>query len=682
MDEVTIGILAALPVEGAAMARLIDDLQPFEMESDPNLYRVGSMPSKNPNHPHRVALAVLPKEGTRFAAMMCANLLRTFTQVRCVLMMGIAGGIPRPEVPARHVRLGDVVVASLGIVDYGSGRQIDGVRRLRRSDGQISGWLLRAARELQFKESNRDWPWERWLDPEQADHARDYPRPGEETDRLFVRGSQQPHPDRSESGHPVAAPKIHYGSIASSDVLMRDEVKRDELATEFDDLLAMEMEGSGIAATTAAHDVPWFMVRGVADYCENTGKNDLWHAHASYAAAAYIRALLAECRPHPRVLPLVDPSEDGRIVALLSRLPMLDLRSVCEAACPHLPEIPSDVLAKPERAFRYLSLLNADADGLPPALTFVDELATKTSDGILAAELHHWVDVCATRMRAEKALQLRRTQATQADQEEKANPCLLIEIARDGINHERYRIASWIQERTGPWRPRPGPGEANNLALGDAEVFVASLVDQAEEESDWQTTTDPVTIEFLLPTGMLNLPVEWWRTNSMNDEHPLCVDYEVVVRSLDRMINRKRRRMWVTRWSALLAEPGTTRAQWGENPRNEDALKAWGTRLRADGDVAMVVLSGPPARSPGREELDMALRAGVPVILWDREDNDTTEVIRDLIRGDPSTLPARAKALRAKAAAAPLEEQLQHAGRLVVLLWDDPDRLIDVGRDE
>src|SRR5688500_142220 len=73
--EVTIGILAALPVEGAAMARLIDGLQPFEAADDPNTYRVGALPSNDPARPHRIALAVLPRDGTRYAASMCTNLL-------------------------------------------------------------------------------------------------------------------------------------------------------------------------------------------------------------------------------------------------------------------------------------------------------------------------------------------------------------------------------------------------------------------------------------------------------------------------------------------------------------------------------------------------------------------------------------------------------------------------------
>ena len=64
----------------------------------------------------------------------------------------------------------------------------------------------------------------------------------------------------------------------------------------------------------------------------------------------------------------------------------------------------------------------------------------------------------------------------------------------------------------------------------------------------------PVAIEFLLPVGLINLPVEWFRTYGASTKPlPLCVDYPVVVRSLDRMRHDSRPRMWGVRWSALSA---------------------------------------------------------------------------------------------------------------------------------
>ena len=326
-DEVTIGILAALPVEGAAMASLIEDARLFSFAEDPHDYRVGSLPSNDPGRPHRVAMAVLSQDGTRHAAASCADLLRTFPCVRCVVMIGIAGGIPSVTEPDKHVRLGDVVVATQ-IVDYGAYRQEPRGRRSRRPpEGLISSRLRRAMVELQVAAAQGLRPWEHWLDPAQAPAAGHFRRPPDETDVLLVRGIRVEHPDRSLSGHPAGSPKIHYGAVGSADVLMRDELTRDDLTEEHGGLVAVEMEASGIAAGTAEHDLSWFMVRGIADYSAS-GKNDIWHGYASYAAAAYLRALLERAQPSPRVLPQVPVDQQEEIHALLRRVPpATDLRA-------------------------------------------------------------------------------------------------------------------------------------------------------------------------------------------------------------------------------------------------------------------------------------------------------------------------------------------------------------------
>jgi hypothetical protein len=44
-DEVTVGIITALPVEYAAMESLLIDVRPVRVSGDPNLYRVATLPS-------------------------------------------------------------------------------------------------------------------------------------------------------------------------------------------------------------------------------------------------------------------------------------------------------------------------------------------------------------------------------------------------------------------------------------------------------------------------------------------------------------------------------------------------------------------------------------------------------------------------------------------------------------
>jgi len=282
--EISIGIVTALAIECAAIRLLTDDLRRHTVLGDRNYYHVGGIPSVDPDRPHRVVLTVLPEDGTRNAAAVCAGLLRSFPTVRCVVMCGIAGGVPGPCRPDGDVRLGDIVVATKGLVDFDHVRSVERDDQLRRAVDGLSRDLLRAERELEVGEHTGERPWERWLDGT----ARPIPP-------LFTR---PPGADRW--------PRIHRGAIGSADRLIRDAARRDEIACRYD-VRAVEMESSGIAVGSALHAIHWFVVRGIADYCDRD-KDDSWHPYASLAAAAYVRALLGECQP------LTPP--DGTRVAL------------------------------------------------------------------------------------------------------------------------------------------------------------------------------------------------------------------------------------------------------------------------------------------------------------------------------------------------------------------------------
>src|SRR5688572_29237615 len=92
-----IGIVTALSIESAAMRLVIDRLdEHFGSSSDPNRYMAGTMPSSVPQDPHHVVLTVMAQDNNKNAAAVCIDLLRSFPSVQCVLMVGIAGGIPTP----------------------------------------------------------------------------------------------------------------------------------------------------------------------------------------------------------------------------------------------------------------------------------------------------------------------------------------------------------------------------------------------------------------------------------------------------------------------------------------------------------------------------------------------------------------------------------------------------------
>jgi len=86
-------------------------------------------------------------------------------------------------------------------------------------------------------------------------------------------------------------PKLHYGLIGSSNLLLKEPRLRDRLRDEYK-VRAIEMEGSGIAtATWVSGNAGYLLIRGICDYCDSH-KNDMWQGYAAVVAAAYARALI------------------------------------------------------------------------------------------------------------------------------------------------------------------------------------------------------------------------------------------------------------------------------------------------------------------------------------------------------------------------------------------------------
>jgi nucleoside phosphorylase len=691
--DVTIGIIAALPVEGAAMAALISNPLPVRFPEDPNDYQVGHLESAEQGRPHRVALTTMPQDNTRIAAMTCTDMLRTFTGIRCVVMTGIAGGVPALEHPERHVRLGDVVVAVDGIVDYGHVRQGEGVPEPRRPVHGISMDVVRAVRQLQQRLYSGELPeWDRWLAPAYDRPMAVFARPPASADRLHVHDQLVDHPALSASGHVTGRPKIHFGKIGSADVLVVNEHVRDELAARHG-VLALEMEAAGVADGVAGRGVGWFLVRGIVDYCDRY-KNDRWHSYASLTAAGCVREVLRECRPFPvwrmtpgsGVIALLPDHELDRLTNLLEEVRELDVQDVWHTAIGGLTSLPTSAPGTPAQLAAYLAELNAGLDQVPPALAFVEEVAARVEHG-LAAKLRGWIDKAAERlqivevMRGHRAATERRRQGRQpAADRPVVRPCLLIQIESDGIDQDRCELRYWVQRRSDDWHPEPG--DTQRITFREVELAIQTAIQHAE--SLWRDNNGPVEIELLLPTDLLHKAVEWWHIELAEPAPtPVCLDYPVVVRSLDRMRAAHRHRVWANRWRAMWRHPPGHRLYWGRVSAADTDLGQWNARLREDPELTTVVLSASPQEALGRDELRSALNAGIPVILWDRRaalQPDVARLMENLAQGDPTELPHHIRVLRSAAAVLPPAEQERHPGRHLALLWDDPGRIIEERR--
>ena len=115
----TVGIITALPEEYIAVKVLIDGPVNREVpgRGAGRRYLQGGIPSKE-GSVHQVILA-LADMGNNIAASRATMLLEHFPSVNSIIMVGIAGGIPYPEKPSEHVRLGDIVVSDQrGVIQY------------------------------------------------------------------------------------------------------------------------------------------------------------------------------------------------------------------------------------------------------------------------------------------------------------------------------------------------------------------------------------------------------------------------------------------------------------------------------------------------------------------------------------------------------------------------------------
>jgi nucleoside phosphorylase len=71
---------------------------------------------------------------------------------------------------------------------------------------------------------------------------------------------------------------VHYGLIASADLLMEDAHVRHTLPRD-EAVLCFEMEAAGLVDHS-----PCVVIRGICDYSD-THKNDLWQGYAAAMAA-------------------------------------------------------------------------------------------------------------------------------------------------------------------------------------------------------------------------------------------------------------------------------------------------------------------------------------------------------------------------------------------------------------
>lgn len=312
-DDYTVAWICALPLEMAAAKLMLDKTHATlpQPPQDQNTYVLGEI------NTHKVVIACLPSGiyGLTSAAVVAAQMLSTFREIRLALMVGIGGGVPLAS--GADIRLGDVVVCKpvgtlSGIVQYDYGKAI-AYGQLERTGAQNlpDPALLTAMSHVQAKHMAETPGFLTYLRESLStvkcslgEENETFIYPGQDKDILF--NSKYQHngtlsdcgdcDNRQLESRPprsCTSPRVHYGTIASGNQLIKDARTRDELAKPLG-VLCFEMEAAGLM-----NQLSCLVIRGICDYADSH-KNKDWQGYAALTAAAYAKELLSEAPPRTK----------------------------------------------------------------------------------------------------------------------------------------------------------------------------------------------------------------------------------------------------------------------------------------------------------------------------------------------------------------------------------------------
>ncbi|EAW11926.1 uncharacterized protein ACLA_006840 [Aspergillus clavatus NRRL 1] len=299
--EFMVGWICVLKEEYRAAVSVLDERYDaaglIRGQGDRNHYVLGRVGG------HHIMINLPPAEmyGQTHASRIAIDMKSTFPRIRCVLLVGIAGGAPSPK---HDIRLGDVVLGTR-VVPYATGKETDdGFERT----GMVRTpprELLEAITFLEERMWSEDLSLSESIERIRAKTTRGqtaFLRPA--NDRLYKDGflhqetvcdclqpeSQQQAnliPRRLREGDLV---QLFKGSIGSDNRVMKNAQTRNDIAKR-EKILCYEMEAAAVMEIT-----PCLPIQGISNYADGH-KNDDWCLYAALAAAVCARELLLSISP-------------------------------------------------------------------------------------------------------------------------------------------------------------------------------------------------------------------------------------------------------------------------------------------------------------------------------------------------------------------------------------------------
>lgn len=377
-------------------------------------------------------------------------------------------------------------------------------------------------------------------------------------------------------------------------------------------------------------------------------------------------------------LPLWPEEEREELFALLRGVIFPDLVELYrQVGGVGAPELQTETTYR--EVFLTLETLNADPDGLPKPILFVEHLA-RGRRSELAMELRRWADRQASRLGVITELQKvrRESKAPLPGPPPNSPAYLVLLLRRIGLSGDRFQLDHWSQlDLSEGWHPERGDHFTGTL--DEIKRQVATLIEAVEVK--WARYLPDIRIEMVLSGELLNLDVDQWPWEVESSQPvPIGCRYAFAIRSLERMQTGKWHRSWHARWNILEdhLKNGAIPPESTRRLEATDTIRSLVADFETDPNVVSMQLSKPPdPTAVGEDEVFVGLRAGLPMMIWHRTDCDSEEFLTtvwELLHGDGpgADVLQRLRQIRTTA----YRSHAGHVGHHLAVMWDDPERLV------
>ncbi|TRY69155.1 hypothetical protein TCAL_02185 [Tigriopus californicus] len=313
----TIAIITSQYHEKMAVDAVLTNKQTFVRYAtvgEANVYTLGDLGS------HRVVTTKLPLIGNGKDALIATGstttrLLGTFQRVEHVFLVGVGGAVPHYTDFDKHVRKGDVVIATPVSSQDRSIYKHSDVIFCKNGDikFETKSWCppdlgiqdLAQGLAKKFEANPSEAPWLGYYRSAQqhleSEMGGDWTRPSAETDKLYMSVGGG---DVIEVGHPppkgqvedprvYGEPLLHFGSVASGKKISLDDQLRQEFAARFGTLCFDTELDAVVESIYGNRKDQYVLIRGITDYKDGTRERE-WQNYSSLMAAAVLRAIVEQ----------------------------------------------------------------------------------------------------------------------------------------------------------------------------------------------------------------------------------------------------------------------------------------------------------------------------------------------------------------------------------------------------